>query len=373
MATSRKSGRAPTQVPVEDGRFYGEYVKKDGPAGRVRRFQITTDSIDRDGDLVYPPGGQWEEYLHNPVVLWGHQFTQAPVGKSVAIWLTPDKRAVFADIEFATFQFADEVLKLYDGGFMNAVSIGFRIIDAGPPDYHILNTRPDLARQCKRVISRWNLLEISCVPIGSNPEALRKALAQKGLVTLPELRESLRMPEQANPHTLGSWIRKALGWDEARVNSLTLKELGGLADALKAEPTETAEGQEVCPKCGMRGAKCKCGDAEEQKKARLSGEGEHGSGPAGGVPTHPEGPIGEPNDQPTHTGGDGTGHTCGKCGQTMEQCKCGVKAADSAPYAVKVCRTDCPTSSASRHGCRQADPREEAGEGLGEVLFVGRQ
>jgi len=64
---------------------------------------------------------------------------------------------------------ADQVFRLYEQGFMRAVSVGFRPLsqsthnDSGGVDYGAVE-----------------LLEFSCVPVPANPEALRKSLASHG-------------------------------------------------------------------------------------------------------------------------------------------------------------------------------------------------
>ena len=171
MSVDRR--RSPSTRDVTTKVFHGTVKKTAAIPPNTLRFCITSDIVDRDGDLVIPSGGQWVEYMANPVVLWAHQFYQLPVAKCVGIGR--DDHAVYADFQFAVeeHEFAAEVHRLYDGGYLNAVSIGFQVLEAGPPDYQTIKARPDPERRCRRVIRRWNLLEVSCVPIGSNPEALQ--------------------------------------------------------------------------------------------------------------------------------------------------------------------------------------------------------
>src|SRR5207302_2043612 len=65
----------------------------------------------------------------------------------------------------------------------------FRPLAAVPPPQEMLAMRPEL-RSCTRVITRATLYEVSCVPIGSNPEALAQ-IASKGLRLSPELAADL--------------------------------------------------------------------------------------------------------------------------------------------------------------------------------------
>jgi HK97 family phage prohead protease len=154
-------------------------------ASRTLRFICATDDIDRDGDIVLPGGLALDEYRKNPVFLFAHNFHTPPVGKAVHVGLAKAGKQLIADIEFADDGpdgFATRIYKLYKGGFLNAVSIGFKIIKAGPPNSSVYAARPDIAGSAQRVIYQATLLEISAVPIPSNPMALQTAVS-KGLVT----------------------------------------------------------------------------------------------------------------------------------------------------------------------------------------------
>lgn len=177
--------------PIVRKQFQEAAIKRADLADDVCRFVITTDAIDRDGDIVEPKGLKFRDYLANPIFLWSHSFGAPPIGKCIAISLSPDAREVWADIKFAVKEsdFAAQVCRLYKGRYLNAVSIGFRVLQARPPD-RFIPSRPDLGQQCKRVITSANLLEISGVSIPSNPEALQKALAG-GLYVSKALREEI--------------------------------------------------------------------------------------------------------------------------------------------------------------------------------------
>ena len=74
-----------------------------------------------------------------------------------------------------------DVYELIKGGFLNAVSIGFDPDPEhmGPPTEKELTKRPEWAG-VKQVYRKWKLLEVSLVPVPSNPEALVTAVG-KGL------------------------------------------------------------------------------------------------------------------------------------------------------------------------------------------------
>jgi HK97 family phage prohead protease len=143
-------------------------------AERQITFRASTPTPDRYQDIVEPMGADTAAYERNPVVLQFHDANALPVGKCVKIEKT--KAALIATIQFATADEnpeADRIFRLYQGGYMNAVSIGFLpketewiVTDGIPTGCHFLE---------------WELLEISCVPVPANAEALVVGRAAKAL------------------------------------------------------------------------------------------------------------------------------------------------------------------------------------------------
>lgn len=126
----------------------------------------TSDAVDRYGDIVEQSGISLDNYMKNPVMLWAHDSSQLPVAKCTGIDRSTPGRTV-VDFEFADASqspLAPYVKNSYDGGFLNALSIGFM----------------ELNRK-GAVITGSELLEISFVPVPANQEALRKAVTEKSL------------------------------------------------------------------------------------------------------------------------------------------------------------------------------------------------
>lgn len=138
-----------------------EKVAKDGMEGesRVRRFVISTESPDRDNDTISVSGWKLANFQKNPVVLWAHDYSQLPVARATNVGVVDGK--LVADAEFADHAFANTVLRMIDGKFLNATSVGFK-----PMKYLWNETRGgmDFAEQ--------ELLEFSIVPVPANAEAL---------------------------------------------------------------------------------------------------------------------------------------------------------------------------------------------------------
>jgi len=131
---------------------------------RVLRFIGSDKKIDRDGDIV--DGWKLTEYKKNPVVLFSHNYYEAPVAKTKKVFMKDD--ILYFDIEFpeaSVSAIGDSLYKLYKGGFMNATSIGFI------PDYDKIEY-PRTKGGPSRIMKDVNLLEISLVSVPANPRAL---------------------------------------------------------------------------------------------------------------------------------------------------------------------------------------------------------
>lgn len=130
---------------------------------------ITTDTPDRDGDVVVPKGGKFENFLKNPVVLFGHKYNEPFIAR--ADELVPDDHDVKAKVTFPAkgiYPFADMLYEL--SKFL-------------PPSWSI-GFQPDMSQAEKLPgggyrFNSWELLEFSMVPVPANPEA-RTILMSKG-------------------------------------------------------------------------------------------------------------------------------------------------------------------------------------------------
>jgi uncharacterized protein len=145
---------------------------------RILDFVGSSEEPDRMGDIVRVNGWKLDNYLKNPVFMWAHDYKSPPIGKCVKVWKS--KGELKFRIEFApkeTYEFADTCYKLYKGGYLNAVSVGFapdeegcKDIDGGGYEY-----------------TSQELLELSGVPIPANADALVSARQAK-VITMKEFK-----------------------------------------------------------------------------------------------------------------------------------------------------------------------------------------
>lgn len=149
-------------------------------AGDTGTFKmiISTDNEDRHGEIIDQNGWEFENYMRNPVVLWGHNSYEIPVGITDKIYIELDETGVFrrtiAEGRFASHEFAQTLRKLYDEKMLRTSSVGFL-----PKEYN-----------GNRII-KAELLEWSFVSIPANQYAVslneiagysRAFLVEKGII-----------------------------------------------------------------------------------------------------------------------------------------------------------------------------------------------
>lgn len=137
------------------------------------RFCITTSGIDREGDTIAIDGWELQHYQRNPVVLWGHDLSQPPIGRAAKLFRDGD--ALKADVEFVPADVpvwglrAEGVRQLCASGFLFATSVGFRPIEWAEAED---KSRDNGGWFPPIDFRRQELMEFSIVAIPCNPDAL---------------------------------------------------------------------------------------------------------------------------------------------------------------------------------------------------------
>ena len=137
---------------------------------KPRTFVISTDEVDRHGDVITAEGWRLESYRRNPVFLWAHDYARPVIGRAVKTWTEPHH--LLAQMEFAPTTFAQEVAMLYRAGYQRGVSVGFK-----PLQYEERRHEKTGAFLGIRFLEQ-ELLETSAVPVPTNQNALRRALSE---------------------------------------------------------------------------------------------------------------------------------------------------------------------------------------------------
>lgn len=138
---------------------------------RTARFVMTAQVKDRYGDIVISKGGDYADFMNNPVALWAHNSRGFPIGMWSDIkTIAGTPKRVEGTVNLAaegTTPEADTVGKLLAQGMVRACSIGFMPKDWEPID----EEHPWDGYQ----FNEWELLECSVCSIPANPAALVKA------------------------------------------------------------------------------------------------------------------------------------------------------------------------------------------------------
>lgn len=173
-------------------------------------FVMSTEAIDRHGDIVEQDSWKLEHFLKNPAFFWGHRSNEFPLGKWVDIRLEddpemPGKKMLVGTAEFAV-EVHPDIQRAWDHvvrGDLNMVSVGFipHIVD--------YDEKADAF-----VLKSCELIECSLVGIGSNRRATVKSEepAEKLIEAKKEIEESIVKTDPAVSRKLNavSLINKAI-------------------------------------------------------------------------------------------------------------------------------------------------------------------
>jgi len=108
--------------------FRSGIMKVEDGETRSATFIASSEDTDRYGDIIRADGWELDNFKKNPVLLFGHNSRDLPIGKVSNIAVNASKQLI-ADVEFAAkevSEFADSVYKMVKAGFLNAVSVGFK-------------------------------------------------------------------------------------------------------------------------------------------------------------------------------------------------------------------------------------------------------
>lgn len=160
---------------------------------------ISSESVDRMGDVIRQAGWQLKHYMKNPVVQWAHDYSQPPIGTAESMEVIDpqrDQKKVSKKIgaylkavtRFAETDFAEEVFQLFLQDVLRAFSVGFipkewdQIFEGEGDDKHITGLE----------FTKQELIEYSVVPVPANQDALALAVSKSMIaLTLPSFRAAV--------------------------------------------------------------------------------------------------------------------------------------------------------------------------------------
>jgi hypothetical protein len=152
------------------------------PGERTDVSFITTDALDREGEVVIPTGGDWSTY--NRVVTFAHRYDQLPVGSNW--WIRPKGNGLIAKTHYppkpddwgdapwlpsAVLHLMQQPVPTCTGKSIGFVPLSVR--SATP-----LEVSHNPSWKDARVIDKWIGVEYAVVPVPCNPEAEMQAVAK---------------------------------------------------------------------------------------------------------------------------------------------------------------------------------------------------
>jgi hypothetical protein len=126
---------------------------------------ISTEDIDRAGEIVKQSGWELVNYKNNPIVLWGHDYYSLPIGVCLETYLTEKDgvpalgaRGVFLSADINPL--AQQIRKLYEFGLKQGAGVGTTTSVGFIPK--------EFDEKQRNVITKAELLEFSFVPVPAN-------------------------------------------------------------------------------------------------------------------------------------------------------------------------------------------------------------
>lgn len=203
---------------------------KEGYENRVIERIVTTEAVDRDGDIIIADGVDHKNYAKNPVVLFAHDKTGLPVGNSIKWWKDDNINRfkgwrsydLYFDNELDTSGMSDLVFRFVLSGAMPGGSIGFSVIDA-KYDYSEEERKKLGLGKYGVVYLKTEKLEHSVCSVPANQDALARQLKsidnKKFLATFSKEDADRLAAEKALDDELIDVFYSVLGGSKTVVNS----------------------------------------------------------------------------------------------------------------------------------------------------------
>ena len=198
----------------------------------------SSGAIDRHGESLNPNGWSLNNYMRNPVILFGHDYKSLPIGKATKVWVEDGK--LMFNIKFANTPMANEVFSLFEDETLNAFSVGFipmKWDESG--DY---------------TFAEMELLELSVVTVPANPEAVAKVKSVEEMIA----KEVETLPITINVSQLVSLVKQAV------------------SEVVAAAKTEEPDNAPIEPEPEPQGEKEPEGNPEGDKDEPEQPEGDKG-------------------------------------------------------------------------------------------------
>lgn len=208
------------------------YAKSVDAEKKLVTAYVSTYEWDRTLEKFSPGAWDLTNYKKNPIVLWGHDGSNPPIGRAVDI--KEDENGLVAITEFDTAtERGAEIFGLYERGFLNAFSVGFI------PKNHLVEQVPD--QNTKGIVwTEAELLEYSAVSIPANPGAIiGREIAELAIKCLGEGSITKGVGAEGTTFLVNAFNEQVRGPVEKLENSL--EQIITLARIVKGQPLDKSK------------------------------------------------------------------------------------------------------------------------------------
>jgi len=138
---------------------------------------ISTDKIDRDGEIVLPKGMDLTDFRKQPAVYFQHDSNALPLGP--CLWIAAKEKKIIAKYQVVTkaSELHAALWELIKAGAYRSHSVGFLSKDHDAPSPQELRFHPEW-KGARAVHRKTSLLEFSLVGMPSNTDAVTMAISK---------------------------------------------------------------------------------------------------------------------------------------------------------------------------------------------------
>jgi hypothetical protein len=172
---------------------------------------ITDDSVVNSyGFRVLTDGGDYSDYLKNPVLLYDHTRRRGendkdvilPIGTTTELQQMGTKLVATPEFDLED-EFAAEIARKYDKGIFNMASIGFEAIEWSEDPALML------PGQLLPTVTKWKLREVSITDIGANPNCCKLSHAGH-TITLNDKVDAIELQNFFNSNKTQPTMKKVI-------------------------------------------------------------------------------------------------------------------------------------------------------------------
>lgn len=204
-------------------------VKAFDEASQTVEYLVTSASLDRDEEICLPSGARFFAYEQNPIFLWGHDHSGPPercLGKAISWRRVPEGWLFTFWLDIQSNPHAKMVFGLICSGCLRACSIGFipiKTVTQWSKSAELAELPEEIRALvtggiCRTVYTEYEVIEVSAVHIGSNRDALVRAMGADTMLS----------------KSLSDYLRKEFGQEAVKVAAV--KEVAPPKEEPKAEP-----------------------------------------------------------------------------------------------------------------------------------------